>query len=253
MSIGSEADLAALKRVGGVVKETLAALERHVRVGVTTLELDRVAQAVFARHGAKSAPAQVYGFPGTVLISVNDEVVHGVPGLRRLRQGDIVKLDVTPELDGYVADAAVTVVVAAEPKDRQRLRLARCAAKALQAAMNVARAGTPLRALGEVIENEVRREGFSVIPELCGHGVGRTIHEAPVVIPNYPDKRVRGTLREGMVITLEPIIAAGTGARFTHCYTGADGWTIKTADGGVAAHFEHSLVITKGAPLCLTA
>lgn len=253
MSIGSEADLVALARVGAVAKETLTALKRHVRVGVTTLELDRVAGAVFSRYGAKSAPAQVYGFPGTVLISVNDEVVHGVPGLRRLNQGDIVKLDVTPELDGYVADAAVTVVVAAEPKDRQRLRLARCAAKALQAAMNVARAGTPLRVLGEVIENEVRREGFSVIPELCGHGVGRTIHEAPEVIPNYPDKRVRGTLREGMVITLEPIIAAGTGAQFTRCYTGEDGWTIKTADGSVAAHFEHSLVITEGAPLCLTA
>ena len=123
MSIGSESDLAALKRVGRVARETLSALQRHTIVGVTTLELDRVAQAVFALYGAKSAPAQVYGFPGTVLISVNDELVHGVPGLRKLRQGDIVKLDVTPELNGYVADAAVTVVVAAQAKDRQRVRL----------------------------------------------------------------------------------------------------------------------------------
>lgn len=219
---------------------------------MTTLELDRVAQDVFASYGAKSAPAEVYGFPGTVLISVNDEVVHGVPGLRKLRQGDIVKLGVTPELNGYVADAAVTVV-AAQAKDRQRVRLARCASSALQAAMNVARAGTPLRTLGAVIENVVRRAGFSVVPELCGHGVGRTIHEAPEAIPNYPDTRLRGTLREGMVITIEPIIAAGTGARFTRCYTGTDGWTIKTADGSPAAHFEHSLVITRGAPLCLSA
>lgn len=253
MSIGSEADLAALKRVGRVTIETLRALQRHVAVGVTTLELDRVAQAVFASYGAKSAPAQVYGFPGTVLISVNDELVHGVPELRKLRQGDIVKLDVTPELNGYVADAAVTIVVAAQAKDRQRVRLAHCAKKALQAAMNVARSSTPLRKLGAVIENVVRREGFSVVPELCGHGVGRTIHEAPEAILNYTDRRLRSTLREGMVITIEPIIAAGTGARFTRCYTGADGWTIKTADGSPSAHFEHTLVITEGAPLCLTA
>ena len=119
--------------------------------------------------------------------------------------------------------------------------------------MNVAHAGTPLRKLGAVIEDVVRREGFSVVPELCGHGVGRTIHEAPEAIPNYPDTRLRGTLREGMVITIEPIVAAGTGLRFTRCYTSADGWTVKTADGSPAAHFEHSLVITRGAPFCLTA
>jgi methionyl aminopeptidase len=253
VSIDTEEDVAALKQAGQVVKETLAALEQHVKVGVNTLELDGVAKRIFERYGARSAPTLVYGFPGTVLISVNDEVVHGIPGARQLRQGDIVKLDVTPELNGYVADAATTVVVAAGAKDEGRVRLARAAKQALEVAINVARAGTPLRTIGAVVEQTVRHAGFSVIPELCGHGVGRTIHEAPEVIPNYPEKRVRGVLKAGMVITIEPIIAAGTGERFTHCYTADDKWTIKTSDGSDAAHFEHTLLITKGAPVVLTA
>lgn len=253
MSIDTEEDLAALKLVGRVVKETLAALERHAQVGVSTLELDQVAKTVFDLYGAKSAPTLVYSFPGTVLISVNDEIVHGIPGARRLAQGDIVKLDVTPELNGYVADAATTVVVAAQAKDEARVRLSETAKRALEAALKVAHAGTPLRTIGAVVEQTVRQAGFSVIPELCGHGVGRTIHEAPEIIPNYPEKRVRGVLKRGMVITIEPIIAAGTGARFTRCYTADDKWTIKTSDGTDAAHFEHSLVITDGAPLILTA
>lgn len=253
MSLDTEEDLAALKLVGQVVKETLAALEEHAVVGVSTLELDEIAKTVFDRYGAKSAPTLVYGFPGTVLISVNDEIVHGIPGARRLEQGDIVKLDVTPELNGYIADAASTVVVAAEDKDEKRVQLAGAAKEALEAAIKVARAGTPIRTIGAVVEQTVRQAGFSVIPELCGHGVGRTIHEAPEIIPNYPEKRVRGVLKAGMVITIEPIIAIGSGARFTRCYTADDKWTIKTKDGSDAAHFEHSLVITNGAPLILTA
>ncbi len=253
MLLGDEEDLVALKRVGRVVKETLAALEQHAVVGVSTLELDAVAKEVFGRHGARSAPTLVYGFPGTVLISVNDEIVHGIPGARKLEQGDIVKLDVTPELGGYIADAASTVVVAPEAKDEQRVKLAQTARDALEAAIRVARAGTPLRNIGAVVEQTVRHAGFTVIPDLCGHGVGRTIHEAPEIIPNYPEKRVRGVLKEGMVITIEPIIAVGSGSRFTRCYTADDKWTIKTQDGTDAAHFEHSLVITKGAPLILTA
>lgn len=253
MSIDTEEELEALRRVGQVVKETLAALETHAGVGVSTLELERVAKTVFDSYGAKSAPTLVYGFPGTVLISVNDEIVHGIPGPRRLERGDIVKLDVTPELDGYVADAATTVVVGARAQDDTRVRLAETAKRALEAAMKVARAGTPLRNIGAVVEQTVRQAGFSVIPELCGHGVGRTIHEAPEIIPNYPEKRVRGVLKRGMVITIEPIIAVGTGARFTRCYTADDKWTIKTSDGTDAAHFEHTLMITEGAPLILTA
>ena len=222
------------------------ALEREVRAGVTTKTLDDVAAAVVARRGARSAPAFTYGFPGTVLISVNDEVVHGIPGPRRLAAGDIVKLDVTLDKDGYVADAARTVVVAAGTD--QALRLADCAKAAFDAALHVARAGTRVNEIGRVVEREVRRRGFNVVRGLDGHGIGRTIHEAPPV-PNYYNPMQRDVLTEGMVITIEPIIAAGSGAAIES----GDGWTVVTTDGSLAAHYEHTLVITRERPVLLTA
>ena len=240
------ADWAGLRAAGHVVHLTLEALEKHVRPGVTTAELDAVAASVFALHGARSAPAVVYGFPGTVLISVNDEVVHGIPGLRRLERGDLVKLDVTLEKDGYVADAARTVIV--EAGDDLAGRLKSCAEEAFAAALAVARAGNRVNEIGRVVESTVRRRGFSVVRGLCGHGVGRTIHEPPSV-PNYCDRRQRDVLTDGLVITIEPIICAG-GATVVD---GRDGWTVSTRDGSLAAHHEHTLVITKSDPVILTA
>src|SRR6188768_3608506 len=140
MSIETAGDWTGLKRVGRIVRLTLDALARHVRAGVTTIELDEVATRVLRQHGARSAPAIVYGFPGTVLISVNDEVVHGIPGPRRLAAGDLVKLDVTVEKDGYIADAARSVIVG--PGSDVATRLAACARDAFDAALTVARAGT---------------------------------------------------------------------------------------------------------------
>jgi methionyl aminopeptidase len=153
MSIGSDTDWAGLRDVARVVRLTLDALERHTRAGVTTGELDRVAAEVFAAHGARSAPAMVYGFPRTVLISVDDEIVHGIPGPRRLMPGDIVKLDVTAEKNGYVADAARTVVLDGAPD--VAYRLAACARAAFEAAVDVARAGTPVNAIGRAVERAV--------------------------------------------------------------------------------------------------
>jgi methionyl aminopeptidase len=246
MSIKSERDWAGLREAGRVVRLALDALEQQTRAGVTTADLDRVAAAVFAAHGARSAPAMVYGFPRTVLISVNDEIVHGVPGARRLRHGDIVKLDVTAEKDGYVADAARTVVLDGAPAIAYRL--AACARAAFDAALDVARAGNRVNAIGRAVEDEVTRSGFSVVRQLEGHGVGRTIHEPPNV-PNYFNARQKDVLTEGLVITIEPLIASGEG----DAYEAGDGWTIRTKDGSLAAHHEHTLVITRGAPILLTA
>lgn len=175
MSIETDADWTALRHVGHIAHVTLDALEHHVRPGITTADLDRVADAVFARYGARSAPALVYGFPGTVLISINDEVVHGIPGPRRLGHGDLVKLDVTVEKSGYIADAARTVLIGSGTDLAQRLKA--CAAAAFDVALGVARAGTLVNALGRAVEHEVRRRGFAVVRTLTGHGVGRTIHE----------------------------------------------------------------------------
>lgn len=246
MSISTETDWRGMREVGRIVRLTLDALERQVAQGVSTAELDRVAASVFAASGARSAPALVYGFPGTVLISVNDEVVHGVPGARRLKRGDVVKLDVTAEKDGYMADAARTVIL--EDGRRRGARLRACAESAFGKALSAARAGALVSGLGRAIEQEVRRCGFTVIRDLAGHGIGRTIHEFPSV-PNYYDPRQQDVLTEGMVVAIEPIISSGS-ARVVEA---RDGWTIRTADGSLAAHYEHTVVITRDEPILLTA
>jgi methionyl aminopeptidase len=246
MSISGPEELEHLRKAGLIVRRVLEAMREQVRPGITTLQLDRAGARVMEAEGARSAPALVYQFPGANCISVNEEAVHGIPGDRALEDGDLVKLDVTIEKDGYMADAAVTVPVGMV--EDESLRLAACAERAFQKAMLVARAGFRVMEIGRVVEREVLRDGFSVIRQLGGHGIGRTIHEEPR-IPNYADPEAKQVLREGMVITVEPIIAAGLGAAVLE----EDGWTLRTADRRRSAHYEHTLVITKGAPILLTA
>lgn len=245
MSIASIADWVGLRAVADVARQTLALLTREVRPGVTTGALDEIARQFLRDRGARSAPAVVYGFPGSVLISINDEVVHGVPGPRRIRPGDLVSLDVTIELDGYVADAARSLVVPPGPEAAHRL--VACARAAFDAALEVATAGTRVSEIGRAVQREVRRHGFAVVRGLAGHGVGRTIHEPPSV-PNEWDPRQTDVLTEGLVITIEPMIATGSGRPVED----ADGWTIRTRDRGLAAHHEDTLVITRGRPVVLT-
>src|SRR5271157_3578954 len=186
MSIESERELEQLRMVGRIVRLALNAMSAAVEPGITTAQLDAVCARVLAENQAVAAPKKVYGFPGVACISVNDEVVHGVPGARALCEGDLVKLDVTAEKDGFFADAAVTVRVGEVSATAQSL--ARCAEAAFHQAMRVVRAGARVHEIGRVVERTVRGNGFSVVRELCGHGVGRTIHEAPTV-PNYFDPR----------------------------------------------------------------
>jgi methionyl aminopeptidase len=246
MSIKTAEELAGMRAAGLVVRRTLEAMRRAVRPGVTTAEVDEAGAKVIREYGARPAPALVYGFPGVNLISVNNEVVHGIPGARKIREGDLVKLDVTIEKDGFVADAAITVGVGNISEKKSRLMA--CAERAFHNAMKVSRAGVRVSEIGGEIEREVRRSGFSVIRELGGHGIGRTIHEPPSV-PNYLDRNSKDILTEGLVITVEPIIAAGSGKVFL----GADGWTVQTTDGAMSAHYEHTLVITNDKPILLTA
>jgi methionyl aminopeptidase len=247
MSIDDDRDLAGLQAAGRVVHATLEAMRAAVAPGVTTGRLDAIAGEVLRAHGARSAPRLVYDFPGETCISVNDEIVHGVPSLRRvLADGDLVTLDVTVEKHGYMADAAVTCEVGRV--SRRAHRLAACAEAAFRRALREVRPGRRVCDVGGVVESEVRRRGFAVVRALTGHGIGRTIHEDPMV-PNWFDPSARDWLTEGLVITVEPIIAMGSG----ESYEDRDGWTIRTADGSLAAHFEHTLVVTKGEPLLLTA
>jgi methionyl aminopeptidase len=245
VSIETEDELQALRAVGRVVAESLRAMRRAVRPGVTTAELDRVAARVFRRFGARSGPQLDYGFPGVTCISVNHEAVHGVPSGRRLRDGDLVKLDVTAELDGFYADACASAPVGRVRPDS--LRLLATARQAFENAVGVARAGAPLNAIGAMVEETVAARGHSVCKELMGHGIGRRIHEPPDV-PNYYLAGASDALTEGLVLTIEPIVSAGTGAVRME----RDGWTVSTADGAQSAHVEHTLVITSDRPLLLT-
>jgi methionyl aminopeptidase len=220
-------------------------MRRATHPGVTTAELDAVAGNVFARHGARSAPQVDYDFPGITCISVNDEAVHGIPGARRLEQGDLVKLDVTVEKDGFYADACRSVVVGGGNAAAQRL--IDTADEALDLALAVATAGAPLNAIGAAVETTVTERGYSVCEELTGHGIGRRIHEQPDVL-NYYLEELDEPLHEGLVMTIEPIIAAGAG----DVVETGDGWTVKTADGSLVAHAEHTIVVRSGRPLVLT-
>lgn len=247
MSIQDYAELLALKEVGHIVHLAITAMANNVREGISTLELANIGGTVMRQNGARSAPSLVYGFPGDVLISLNDEAVHGIPSeSRKIRAGDLVKLDVTFEKNGYMADAALTVAV--EPVSKDARRLAECAKRAFQKAMQVARANHRVNEIGRAVDKEVRASGFRVIRELGGHGIGRTIHEPPSV-PNFDDGIARGCLTPGLVLTVEPIIAMGS----ARPKDAGDGWTVKTADGGLSAHYEHTIVITDGPPILLTA
>jgi methionyl aminopeptidase len=246
MSIKSDKDLVHMTTIGRIVRRALDRMSRAVRPGITTAELNDIGSRVLLAEGARSAPPMVYGYPADVCISVNDEAIHGIPGPRILREGDLVKLDLVAEKNGYYADAAVTVTVGAATP--QGSALIRAAESAFREGARAARAGTRVHEIGRAVEREVKKRGFNVLRELCGHGVGRTIHEEPSV-PNYHDPRSRARLTDGLVITIEPIISAGNGT----CSLQSDRWTIVTGDRSLAAHYEHTIVITRAAPILLTA
>lgn len=246
MSIESEADLRGLTQIGRIVALALLEMQKQARPGMTTGELDAIGAAVLASHGARPTPRETYNFPAAVCISVNEEAVHGVPGARVIQPNDIVKIDVTADLDGYVADAARTLTF--NRASRVAKRLAQCARSAFLQALSAATAGRETREIGRVVEHEVRRYGFSVMRQMFGHGVGREIHEAPS-IPSYDEPRCRDRLTEGLVVTIEPIIAAGNG----RCVDKEDGWTVVAADGSLTAHHEETIIITRGRPIILTA
>jgi methionyl aminopeptidase len=245
MSIDSDGDLAGIMRAGRVVAETLRAMEAAVAPGVTTAELDAIGAESLNDLGGQSAPQTTYGCPAATLISVNDEIVHGLPGTRVLRPGDVVKIDVTADVDGYIADAATTLVLRGGSDTAWQLR--DCAVSAFDCGLAAARAGRLVSDIGREVEREVSRHGFHVLRALSGHGVGRTIHEEPTVY-NFFNPFQRDVLTEGMVLTIEPLISEHR----TGIVQDADGWTLRTLDGCLAAHHEHTLIITDGAPVLVT-
>jgi methionyl aminopeptidase len=245
MTIRTRNEHDAMAAIGQLVGQALAEMSAAVRPGITTAELDDIAAEFLGRHGARSAPQSVYNFPGFTCISVNDEIVHGVPGPRRIAAGDLVKLDVTAELEGFMADAAITVAV--DPVAAEHRALRDAARTAFDRALGGARVGGRVAEVGRIIEAEVRARGFSVVREVAGHGIGRTIHEPPDVL-NYFNPHQKDRFEEGQVVAIEPIIAMSA----TRIVEDADGWTLRTKNGAFAAHYEHTVLITADGPQLLT-
>lgn len=246
MTIETQDDVDALKRIGRIVAQVLQHMLDAAEPGMRTRELDQIGARLLAEQGARSAPRLTYNFPGATCISINEEAAHGVPGERVIRAGDVLNVDVSAELDGYFADTGGTVVV--PPATAQKTRLCHATRTALAEAMKAARAGQPINRIGAAIERTARAYGFKVIENLGSHGVGRALHEEPEHIAGYFDPADQRLLHEGMVITIEPFLS--TKSRIVN-ETG-DGWTLAGTRGNLSAQYEHTMIITRGAPLVVT-
>jgi methionyl aminopeptidase len=238
-----------MRAAGALVAEILATLARAVRPGITTAELDALAARELKRHGATSNFKGYHGdlyFPGTICASVNEEVVHGIPGPRVLKEGDIISIDFGAVYKGWNGDSATTVPVGKVSPEAERLL--RVTQEALQQGIAQARAGNRVQDIGRAVQQYVEAAGFSVVRQYVGHGIGREMHEDPQV-PNYVDEHQHNPLlRPGMVIAIEPMVNAGRAATRVL----PDKWTVVTADGSLSAHFEHTVAITEGEPDILT-
>ncbi len=245
MTVDSDEDLEALKKVGRIVARCLRMMLEAARPGMSTLELDELGARFLAKHGAESAPRLSYDFPGATCISINEEIAHGIPGDRLLAAGDVLNVDVSAELGGYFADTGGSMVLSPSTPaldlllGSTKLALNRCIEKAT--------AGARISEVGRIIEAQATKSGFGVIRNLGSHGVGRALHEPPEIPGHYvPQDQRRFQL--GSVITIEPFLTTGPAL----AEEADDGWTLLNAPGGRSAQFEHTMVITKRRPVIVT-
>lgn len=242
----SAAEIAKMRAANQLVAELLAELEAAVAPGVTTADLDRLAERLVRDGGAQPAFKGYRGFPATLCASVNEEVVHGIPSAaRKLAEGDVISLDVGVKLAGYYGDGAVTVPVGRVSE--AAARLLRVTRESLDRAIAQVKVGGRLSDIGHAVQSWVEMQGFSIVREFVGHGIGEKLHEEPQ-IPNYGEPGRGPRLAEGMVLAIEPMVAMGR----PETKVLADGWTAVTRDGSLAAHFEHTVAVAAGGPLVLT-
>lgn len=233
-----------------IVAETLQLLKSNVKVGITTIELDKIAEDYIRSNDALPAfkgysQGGAPGFPGSICASVDNEVVHGIPGNRILKNGEIISIDIGVLKNNYYGDAALTVPVG-EISDEKK-KLLEVTEKSLYLGIQQAIAGNRVHDISNAVQSYVEANGFSIVRDLCGHGVGRYLHEAPS-IPNFGEKGTGPKLRNGMTLAIEPMVNAG---RY-EVITANDGWTILTQDGSASAHFEHSILVNDKTPEILT-
>lgn len=245
ITIKSRREMQAMERAGAIVGSTLALLKRSVEPGMTTGDLNKIAEKNIRSQGAVPAFLGYQGFPATICASVNEEIVHGIPGKRVLKNGDVVKVDVGATIDGFIGDAAVSIPVG-EIDDATQQLLDDTRAS-LYAGIAAAQPGNRIGDIGAAVESYALERGYGVVRQFVGHGIGRFLHEDPQV-PNYGEPGKGILLRPGMCICIEPMLNMGTEA--TKILD--DDWTVVTADGAMSAHFEHTLAITKDGPKILT-
>ena len=242
----SPAELERMKAANQLVAEVLAALREAVRPGVTTGDLDALAESQIRAGGGEPAFKGYHGFPATICASVNEEVIHGIPSQRELVEGDVISIDLGAVLDGFYGDSAITVPVGRVSE--RAAELLRVTEESLHRAIAQVKVGARISDLGHAVQQHVESYGFSVVREFVGHGIGQRMHEEPQV-PNYGEPGRGPRLTEGMVLAIEPMVNAGKPA----VKVLADGWTAVTRDGGLSAHFEHTVAVTADGPWILTA
>jgi methionyl aminopeptidase len=242
----SPSELKIMREAGLVVARTVREVVAAMKPGTTTKELDEVAGRSFKRQGATSTALGYHGFPGEICISVNNQIVHGIPGPLRIQRGDLVKFDVAAQYRGYCGDTTLSATVGGKPTPEQQ-RIMAVVYGGLMAGIEQARAGRRLSDIGHAIQRFVERHGLQVVEEFVGHGVGRSMHEPPQV-HHYGQPGKGPVLRPGMVIAIEPQV--NLGSRLVNMLS--DGWTAVTVDGSLSAHYEHTVAITNGDPWVLT-
>jgi len=243
----SQAEIEKMRRSGHIVRQVLDELRKVVAPGVTTMDLEKTAAAKIKELGAKPAFKGYYGYPGVLCTSVNEEIVHGIPSPKRvLKAGDIVSIDCGVVLDGYYGDAAITVAVG-DSVSPERQKLMEVTEQSLYKAIDQVKVGNTISDIGGAVQEFVEANGFSVVREFVGHGIGTKLHEEPQV-PNFRSRGAETRLREGMVLAIEPMVNCGR----PEAKVLEDKWTAITADGSSSAHFEHCVAVTKDGPLILT-
>lgn len=240
-------DLERLTAIGRIVALTIAEMKKSAEPGMTTKELDDIGKSVLTHYGAASAPKKTLNFPGYTCISVNEEVAHGIPGSRVLQPSDLVNIDVSAELDGYYADAGHSFQL--PPFTHKVERLCKHTYSTMMKVISNLKAGVKLNEIGRIMQAEAKKGGYRVVYNLCSHGVGKALHEEPFEILPYYDPRNKTVLKAGQVITIEPFLSTGT----TFVEEQPDGWTLAVPDLSLVAQHEHTIIITNGNPIIVTA
>jgi methionyl aminopeptidase len=246
MTADSEKDIQFLKAAGSVVARTLNTMMKAAKPGMTTAELDDIGNEFLKKEGATSAPQAMYKFPRATCISISPVIAHGIPNDHVLQEGELINIDVSAELDGYFADTGASMVVAKHVPEIEKLLDA--TKSALKKAVHAAKAGEPLNLIGKTIQEEANRNGFNVIYDLTGHGIGHKLHEDPSEVFNFYNSKDRRMITEGLVLAIEPFLTTGKG----RVVEKKDRWSLQTIDKTMAAQFEHTIIVTKNEPIILT-